>query len=79
MNYSFRVLVTSDSSGLMETVRNAISIHSIKKDAYTRGWNTKGAVFTLHDYYEKVRKWKRLNEVDRLTNVFVALGSSGLG
>ena len=51
---SFRVLVTSDTSGLIETIRNTISIHSIKKDAYTRGWNPKGAVFTLNDYYEKV-------------------------
>ncbi|KAG2218298.1 hypothetical protein INT45_000980, partial [Circinella minor] len=49
----FRVLVTSDTSGLIETIRNTISIHSIKKDAYTRGWNPKGAVFTLNDYYEK--------------------------
>lgn len=52
---SFRVLVTSDSSGLIETIRNTISIHSIKKEAYTRGWNTKGTVFTLYDYFEKVR------------------------
>ncbi|KAI8140268.1 kinase-like domain-containing protein [Fennellomyces sp. T-0311] len=49
----FRVLVTSDSSGLIETIRNTISIHSIKKDAYTRGWNTKGTIFTLSDYYER--------------------------
>ncbi|KAI8983002.1 kinase-like domain-containing protein [Pilobolus umbonatus] len=49
----FRVLVTSDSSGLIETLRNTISIHSIKKDAYTRGWNEKGVVFTLHDYFQK--------------------------
>lgn len=40
----------------METIRNAISIHSIKKDAYTRGWNTKGNVFTLYDYFQKVRQ-----------------------
>lgn len=53
-HYSFRVLVTSDGSGLIETLRNTISIHSIKKDAYTRGWNEKGAVFTLYDYFEKV-------------------------
>ncbi|KAG2229196.1 hypothetical protein INT48_003880, partial [Thamnidium elegans] len=50
----FRVLVTSDGSGLIETLRNTISIHSIKKDAYTRGWNEKGAVFTLYDYFEKL-------------------------
>ncbi|CAO0791861.1 unnamed protein product [Mucor circinelloides] len=50
----FRVLVTSDSSGLIETLKNTISIHSIKKDAYTRGWNEQGAVFTLYDYFEKL-------------------------
>ncbi|KAI8343325.1 kinase-like domain-containing protein [Chlamydoabsidia padenii] len=49
----FRVLVTSDGSGLIETLRNTISVHSIKKNAYIRGWNTKGMVFHLNDYYEK--------------------------
>jgi len=49
----FRVLVTSDNSGLIETVRNSISIHSIKKDAYTRGWNQAGAVYTLYDYFKR--------------------------
>lgn len=47
--------MTSDSSGLIETIRNTISIHSIKKEAYTRGWNTKGTVYTLGEYYERVR------------------------
>lgn len=46
--------MTSDSSGLIETLRNTVSIHSIKKEAYTREWNDKGAVFTLYDYFEKV-------------------------
>lgn len=50
----FRILVTSDGSGLIETLRNTISLHSIKKDAYTRGWNEQGAVFTLYDYFEKM-------------------------
>ncbi|KAI8882186.1 kinase-like protein [Backusella circina FSU 941] len=50
----FRILVTSDSSGLMETLRNTISIHSIKKNAYTRGWNQKDTMFTLYDYFKKV-------------------------
>ncbi|KAF7723350.1 Phosphatidylinositol 4-kinase pik1alpha (PI4-kinase)(PtdIns-4-kinase) [Apophysomyces ossiformis] len=51
----FRVLVTSDNSGLIETLRNTISVHSIKKTAYARGWNAKGVVFTLRDYFE--RNW----------------------
>ncbi|CAO3586710.1 unnamed protein product [Absidia cylindrospora] len=49
----FRVLVTSDGSGLIETLRNTISVHSIKKNAYIRGWNEKGMVFHLNNYYEK--------------------------
>ncbi|OBZ80960.1 Phosphatidylinositol 4-kinase PIK1 [Choanephora cucurbitarum] len=50
-----RVLVTSDDSGLIETVKNSISIHSIKKEAYTRKWNEQGAVFSLKDYF--IRRW----------------------
>jgi phosphatidylinositol 4-kinase len=52
-------LVTSDDSGLIETVKNSISIHSIKKEAYTRQWNKAGSVFSLQDYYTKVSKKKR--------------------
>lgn len=32
----FRILVTSENSGLMETVTDAVSVHSIKKEAYAR-------------------------------------------
>lgn len=49
-----RILVTSDNSGLIETVRNTISIHSIKKDAYARRLNEVGVVFTLYDYFQQV-------------------------
>ncbi|KAI1297622.1 Phosphatidylinositol 4-kinase pik1alpha (PI4-kinase)(PtdIns-4-kinase) [Mortierella claussenii] len=48
-----RILVTSDNSGLIETVRNTISIHSIKKDAYARRLNEVGVVFTLYDYFQQ--------------------------
>lgn len=51
--------MTSDGSGLIETLRNTVSIHSIKKEAYTRQWNDKGAVFTLYDYFERVLKKKK--------------------
>lgn len=51
-----RILVTSDNSGLIETVRNTISIHSIKKDAYARRLNEVGIVFTLYDYFQQVKK-----------------------
>ncbi|CAH1760891.1 8648_t:CDS:10 [Entrophospora sp. SA101] len=49
----YRVLVTSDHSGLIETIQNSISIHSIKKDAYAKRLNEKGFVFTLFDYFVK--------------------------
>lgn len=32
----FRILVTSENSGIMETVTDAVSVHSIKKEAYSR-------------------------------------------
>jgi phosphatidylinositol kinase/protein kinase (PI-3 family) len=51
-----RILVTSDNSGLIETVRNTISIHSIKKDAYARRLNEVGIVFTLYDYFQQVNE-----------------------
>ncbi|RIA96261.1 kinase-like domain-containing protein [Glomus cerebriforme] len=49
----YRVLVTSDNSGLIETIQNSISIHSIKKDAYAKKLNEKGFMFTLFDYFVK--------------------------
>ncbi|CAG8585855.1 9544_t:CDS:2, partial [Dentiscutata heterogama] len=49
----YRVLVTSDNSGLIETIQNTISIHSIKKDAYAKRLNEKGFMFTLFDYFVK--------------------------
>ena len=51
--FSFRVLVASSTSGLIETIRDAISIHSIKKDAYARSLNQHGLVYTLYDYFVK--------------------------
>ncbi|MCO5584876.1 hypothetical protein L7F22_038808 [Adiantum nelumboides] len=32
----FRILVTSENSGIMETVTDSVSVHSIKKEAYSR-------------------------------------------
>ncbi|KAI8337244.1 kinase-like domain-containing protein [Chlamydoabsidia padenii] len=46
----YRVLVTSDNSGLIETIRNTISVHSIKKNAYTKQNNTK---YTLRDFFKQ--------------------------
>ncbi|KAJ3159163.1 Phosphatidylinositol 4-kinase pik1alpha (PI4-kinase)(PtdIns-4-kinase) [Geranomyces michiganensis] len=49
----FRILITSDQSGIMETVRDAISIHSIKKEGYAKHQNERGLPFTLYDYFVK--------------------------
>ncbi|KAI8969727.1 kinase-like domain-containing protein, partial [Pilobolus umbonatus] len=46
-----RILVTSDESGLIETIKNAISIHSIKKKALS---GTDG-YYSLFQYY--IKKW----------------------
>jgi phosphatidylinositol 4-kinase len=45
--YPYRVLVTGHEKGIIETVRNTISIHSLKKDMYSRF----GDQFTLKDYF----------------------------
>ncbi len=46
-------MITSDSSGIIETIRNAVSIHSIKKDGYSRHLNRSGLPFTLYDHFIK--------------------------
>lgn len=48
----FRILVTSENSGLMETVTDAISVHSIKKEAYSRRVNEgKMVTYSLYDHF----------------------------
>ncbi|KAJ1980640.1 Phosphatidylinositol 4-kinase pik1alpha (PI4-kinase)(PtdIns-4-kinase) [Dimargaris cristalligena] len=47
----YRILVLSDSAGLVETIKNTISIHSLKKEAYSRRTTAELPVFTLYDYY----------------------------
>lgn len=53
-----RILVTSANTGLVETIINAISIHSIKKSltehSIAKGDNNKGRIFTLLDYFSKL-------------------------
>jgi phosphatidylinositol 4-kinase len=34
--FSFRILITGGSSGLVETITDAVSIHSIKKAEYAK-------------------------------------------
>jgi hypothetical protein len=52
---SFRILVTGDNSGLVETITDAVSVHSIKKAEYARRMTT-GALgnVTLMDYFVQV-------------------------
>jgi phosphatidylinositol kinase/protein kinase (PI-3 family) len=33
---SFKILITGDNSGLVETITDAVSVHSIKKSEYAR-------------------------------------------
>ncbi|GAA5893017.1 hypothetical protein JCM5296_003405 [Sporobolomyces johnsonii] len=50
--YYFRILVTSENSGLIETITDSVSIHSIKKDAYARKAEDGTQVFTSFTLYE---------------------------
>lgn len=49
---SFKILITGDSSGLVETITDAVSVHSIKKSEYARRI-TEGNLgnVTLLDHY----------------------------
>lgn len=53
-----KILITSANTGLVETITNAMSIHSIKKSftehSIKSGENSKGKVFTLLDYFHSV-------------------------
>lgn len=53
-----KILITSANTGLVETITNAISIHSIKKSLTERSVvedeNAKRKIFSLKDYFEDV-------------------------
>ncbi|KAJ3343868.1 Phosphatidylinositol 4-kinase pik1alpha (PI4-kinase)(PtdIns-4-kinase) [Gonapodya sp. JEL0774] len=49
----YRVLVTSEFGGIVETVPDAVSIHSLKKEAYAKRLNQQGLQFTLYDFFVK--------------------------
>lgn len=55
--YSFRILITGGSSGLVETITDAVSIHSIKKAEYAKrlAQGQLGHV-TLLDHFISVRR-----------------------
>lgn len=53
---SFRILITGDSSGLVETITDSVSVHSIKKAEYGRRM-AKGASIvhvSLFDHFVNV-------------------------
>ncbi|KAJ3225831.1 Phosphatidylinositol 4-kinase pik1alpha (PI4-kinase)(PtdIns-4-kinase) [Clydaea vesicula] len=47
----YRILVTSEDSGFIETIPDSISVHSVKKEGYAKELNQKGVAFTLYDYF----------------------------
>ncbi|GAA5889298.1 hypothetical protein JCM8208_007833 [Rhodotorula glutinis] len=52
--YYFRILVTSENSGLIETINDAVSVHSLKKNAYASRAEDGTQVFdsfTLYDHF----------------------------
>lgn len=55
---NMKILVTSSNCGLVETINNALSVHSIKKTmtelSVRSGQNPKGAVASLKDYFLKI-------------------------
>lgn len=55
--HSYRIFVTGESTGLMETIVDAVSLHSLKKAAYSRLTREGGALpsYSMYDYYLEVR------------------------
>ena len=56
--YSFRILITGDTSGLVETIVDSVSVHSIKKAEYARRV-AKGSAIThvsLYEHFVNVRR-----------------------
>lgn len=52
--YPFQILITSNDSGLIETIPDSVSIHSIKKDGYSRHLNAEGIAYSLYDHFIRV-------------------------
>lgn len=48
----FRIVVLNENAGLIETIKDAISVHSIKKEAYARQLDGQPiATFSLYDHF----------------------------
>lgn len=64
----FRILVTSENSGLMETITDAISVHSIKKEAYSQQiGGEKITTYGLYDHFTAVSRSEASSEDKLLT------------
>ncbi len=59
--YAFSILITSARSGLIEVIPDSISIHSIKKEGYTRKMNQPGIAYTIYDHFIKVEILSNFN------------------
>ena len=55
-----RILVTSRNGGIIETIPNAVSLHSIKKNAYAAKLNRPNSEYTLLDHFVYVRTLAQL-------------------
>ncbi|KAJ1735240.1 Phosphatidylinositol 4-kinase pik1alpha (PI4-kinase)(PtdIns-4-kinase) [Coemansia biformis] len=47
----YRIMVTGEGCGLMETITNTVSVHSIKKEFYSRNPGYSGPPYTLYNYF----------------------------
>ncbi|KAJ2643661.1 Phosphatidylinositol 4-kinase pik1alpha (PI4-kinase)(PtdIns-4-kinase), partial [Coemansia sp. RSA 1694] len=47
----YRIMVTGEGCGLMETITNTVSVHSIKKEFYSRNAGYVGPPYTLYSYF----------------------------
>ncbi|KAJ2004770.1 Phosphatidylinositol 4-kinase pik1alpha (PI4-kinase)(PtdIns-4-kinase) [Coemansia thaxteri] len=47
----YRIMVTGEGCGLMETITNTVSVHSIKKEFYSRNSGYAGPPYTLYNYF----------------------------
>lgn len=51
--YYYKILITSGDTGLIETIPNTMSIHSIKKNAYANNLNNPGKSYTIYDHFKR--------------------------
>ncbi|KAJ1776768.1 Phosphatidylinositol 4-kinase pik1alpha (PI4-kinase)(PtdIns-4-kinase) [Coemansia sp. RSA 1824] len=47
----YRIMVTGEGCGIMETITNTVSVHSIKKEFYSRNPGYTGPPYTLYNYF----------------------------